>query len=116
MLTNNTEITAEDIGFVCHDLVKCGNAYIINVANIGEPFASTFDVWRPSIKGKKFLLFTCCESQEQNAKDNIKEIVSICNEMIKNNDAVFIANPILDESEPPGYKQEYQLPSKRTLH
>ena len=115
MLTNNTEITAEDIGFVTHEMVKCGNAYIISIANIGEPFAGAFERWKLETKGKKFILITCCESQEQNAKNNIKEIVSICNEMIKNNEAVFIAND-LNESEPPGYKQEYQLPSKRTLH
>ena len=98
MLTSNIEITEEDIGFVINHMVRCGNAYIINVTTIGEPFTGAL-TRTPGAENKKFLLFTCCEAQEQNAKNNIKHIVSICNEMINKNDAIFIASD-LTESNP----------------
>jgi len=112
MLTNNTEITENDIGFVIHKMVKCGCAYVINIATIGEPFASALGTYDPRIKGKKFLLFTCCEAQEQNAKENIKNVVDICNEMVKNEDPVFIANA-LNESDS---KESFAPDIKRILH
>ena len=108
MLTNNIEVTEDDIGFVIHRMVRCGNAYIINVATIGEPFASALGTYDTKMKGKKFLLFTCCEGQEQHVKDNIKHVVSICNEMIKNEDPVFIANDLNESG-----SNEHE---KRTLH
>lgn len=109
MNTTNTEVTEDDIGFVIHGMVRCGNAYIINLATIGEPFASALGTYDIRMKGKKFLLFTCCEDQEQHAKDNIKEIVSICNEMIKREEAVFTANHF-------GESESLSTHEKRTLH
>lgn len=109
MLTNSTEVTEKDIGFVIHRMVRCGNAYIINIATIGEPFASALGTYDARMKGKKFLLFTCCEGQEQHAKDNIKEVVSICNEMIKREEAVFTANHF-------GEAESLSTHEKRTLH
>lgn len=89
MPTNNIEITEDDIGFVIHKMVSCGNAYIINISTIGEPFAGALGSRFQGPNVKKFLLFTCCEDQEQHAKNNIKEIVKICNDMIKRDEAIF---------------------------
>jgi len=117
MLTNNTEITENDIGFCIHEMVKCGRAYLINITSIGEPFAGAL-TRTPGAEQKKFILFSCCEAQEQNAKDNIKNIVEICNNMIKNSDPFFIAEGLNEshEHETRTIKFSDIQALKRTLH